>query len=959
MEFLPDQQQSHVLEHDRGPRLVTGGPGTGKTAVLRERFARLIEAGADPERVVLVTRSRRDRAEARAELMGRLRASLPSLQVVTVHGLAYQVVSRRQPELGYERVPQVLSADEQFDKVQGLLRGEDRSDWPAYGAMLGLRGFADEVRQFLLRAQEGLLAPAEVEARAEAAGLSGWRELAGFYDRYLHILDDEGAVDFAGLLVQAAAAAGQGTAPFDHILVDDYHEATFALERLLSELAATTLVVAGDPSEHVFGFQGTSDAPIRRFLHVHPGGGQTELAVDHRSAGRMLDAWSAEHTSEEHAAAARELRRIHVEEGVPWGDLALVVRRQGGRLGGLLRAVDDAGVPRSAPEAGISLLAEPATAPLILAFRWVAAEKPEERDILVESILTSELGRLSPAAARGLVRAAAVAGQPPAAALDHADGLDDASKANLAELRAALDAAGQFASRSVLDTFRTLWTSLPFARSLVAEESNGSRGRTLDAVLALSDAVTAAADRPDRSVASFLEDLGGEGPGLTAPAAAGRPDAVSVLTAHGTVGQEFDTVVVVGAVEGGFPSLARPEPMFDLGVLERPISQSERNRLRLEDERRLFRTVVGRARRRVLFLSSESPGGEAKLAARSRFVEELQIPWTSAPAGPFDDAITSTEAAATWRRSLADPSRPAPDRLAALDGLLALEEDPGRWWFQREWTDTGKPLHEHIRVSYSKLDKLENCELQFVLAEELGLESRAGYHAWVGSLVHRIIEQCELGEIERSLEALLDVVQQRWEPKQFPSLAVSERFRRLVNDLVMPGWFKDYGESPALGRELHFEFDFDGATVSGYIDRVSSVQGGGTQITDYKTGKSRNAGKAEENLQLGIYYLAVHHAEELAPYRPVKGVELAFLRERDRDGLIARAYKGFTSKDEADYREGMSERLSERIGEIGELLEGETYRPSPAANCRFCEFKPLCPLWPEGAEALPLAEATT
>ena len=58
---------------------------------------------------------------------------------------------------------------------------------------------------------------------------------------------------------------------------------------------------------------------------------------------------------------------------------------------------------------------------------------------------------------------------------------------------------------------------------------------------------------------------------------------------------------VVGAVEGNFPSLSRPEPMFDLSVLDGTVSQSRRNRLRLDDERRLFRVVTGRARRRVVF----------------------------------------------------------------------------------------------------------------------------------------------------------------------------------------------------------------------------------------------------------------------------------------------------------------------------------------------------------------------
>jgi superfamily I DNA/RNA helicase len=48
-----------------------------------------------------------------------------------------------------------------------------------------------------------------------------------------------------------------------------------------------------------------------------------------------------------------------------------------------------------------------------------------------------------------------------------------------------------------------------------------------------------------------------------------------VLTAHGAAGLEFDTVIVAGRGRGNFPSLGRPEPMFDLGALERTPSRSE------------------------------------------------------------------------------------------------------------------------------------------------------------------------------------------------------------------------------------------------------------------------------------------------------------------------------------------------------------------------------------------------
>src|SRR5438552_11807145 len=116
--FSPDPSQTQVLDHPGGTLLVTGPAGTGKTAVLRERFARLIEGGADPERVALVVGSSWARDRARSWLLQRLTASLPDLRVLTVHGLAFHAVSKRHEALGYDKPPEVLSAADQFAKVQ-------------------------------------------------------------------------------------------------------------------------------------------------------------------------------------------------------------------------------------------------------------------------------------------------------------------------------------------------------------------------------------------------------------------------------------------------------------------------------------------------------------------------------------------------------------------------------------------------------------------------------------------------------------------------------------------------------------------------------------------------------------------------------------------------------------------------------------------------------------------------
>ncbi|MET0799563.1 MAG: ATP-dependent DNA helicase [Actinomycetota bacterium] len=951
----PDERQSLVLEHASGTLLVTGAAGTGKSSVLRERFARLVEDGADPDRVALVVGSSSAREAARVSLLQRLPASLPGLHVVTMHGLANRILKQRADAAGEGESPQLLSATDHFAKVQELLAAQDPSDWPDYGPLLGMRGFVDEVRQFLSRALEALLTPEQIAEAAERRGLSGWRELAGFLGEYQEVLDALNVADFATLLQRAAGEAPQGEPVFDHVLVDDYQDTTVAAEAILHGLRAPDLVVAANPGAHVFSFQGTSRIPLERFTDVFTGAEHLELTTSHRAREPVtIEAWAAPHTSEEHASIARELRRLHVEHGLAWNDMAVVVRRQGAHLGGLLRALDDARIPRAMPERGLSLTAEPATRPYVLALRWLVAGEPE-REELIEQLLVSDVVGLSPAAARGLLRSSRTTTGSIANALDVTDGLTPAEAEAVVVARDTLARAALFAGMSVQDAFRRLWEELPCSRRLVDRAGESAeRRRELDTVVTFANVVAETDEASaDAGVRAFLEslDAGVHGPGYSAWERA-RDDAVKVLTAHGTAGLEFDTVILTGVTEGNFPSLSRPEPMFDLGVLDRPVTNAERNRERLEDERRLFDMVIARASSRVVLTCADGRRGADERSTRSRFVDPSV--WTAAPSGPFDDPVSTREGTATWRSQLADIARPAWQRVAALDGLVALGAEPRRWWFQRDWTDTGRPLHETIRVSYSRLSNLENCELMHVLGDELGLGRPGGYHAWVGKTVHTILEQVEKGEIPKDPRAMVEVLEARWRPQEFPSVAVSKSFYALAHDHMLRNWFVNYAERPAAGIERFFEFEFEGATVIGYIDRIGPAVQDGYVITDFKTGKSDSAGPPRDSLQLGIYYLAVQESPDLVEFQPVRTVELAFLRGNWKSPDIDYRKWMVTERDEEAYQAEMRERLADLIVRKRELNERETVRPNPYANCRFCDFKTLCPLYPEGQSIFPL-----
>src|SRR5918992_3076751 len=92
--LAPGPGQTEVLDLDRGALLVEGPPGSGKTTLLRERFARLVEKGANPERILLLALHRRAALEGRDRLVHRLGRCLGDVPVQTARGPGFRRLRR-------------------------------------------------------------------------------------------------------------------------------------------------------------------------------------------------------------------------------------------------------------------------------------------------------------------------------------------------------------------------------------------------------------------------------------------------------------------------------------------------------------------------------------------------------------------------------------------------------------------------------------------------------------------------------------------------------------------------------------------------------------------------------------------------------------------------------------------------------------------------------------------------
>jgi superfamily I DNA/RNA helicase/RecB family exonuclease len=469
-----DDAQQRVVNHAAGPLLVLAGPGTGKTTAIVEAVVhRISDRGIDPARVLVLTFSRKAAEELRERITLRLGRTTRQPLALTFHSYAYALVRREFAGDGDEP-PTLLSGPEQLLEVRRLLRGEAEDggmNWPErLRPALGTRGFAAELRDFLLRAAERGLDGRGLARLGRQRRRDDWVAAGAFLERYAGRFDlaPVPAYDYAeivriaaGLLGRAATRSRERQA-YDAVLVDEYQDTDPAQENLLHALAGDgrELIVVGDPDQSIYGFRGADTRAVSRFaerfrapdgspaqviaLRTCRRSGEFLLAASRRVAARLPAAQADQNpgTEREHraliplpgaepgsariivaATAAQEasmiadvLRRAHLMDGLSWSSMAVLVRSATRQVPVLHRALAAAGVPVAIVGDELPLAAEPGTRPLLTLLDCALRPGALDEQAAAE-LLTGPLGGTDALGLRRLRRAlravAQAAGEPP------------------------------------------------------------------------------------------------------------------------------------------------------------------------------------------------------------------------------------------------------------------------------------------------------------------------------------------------------------------------------------------------------------------------------------------------------------------------------------------------------------------------------------------------------------------
>ncbi len=332
-----NDEQRRAVDHTGSPLLIVAGAGTGKTKTLAARVCRIIDDGTDPERVLLLTFTRR----AAAEMLARVAAvstdrAASRVWGGTFHSTANRVLRTFGRRVGLSPGFTVLDHSDATD-LMGIVRTEE--------------GFGERARRFprketvagiysrLVSSQAKLDAVLETDYPWCADHRDELRTIFTAYTtrKRLHqVLDyDDLLLFWRGLTTGPAGDTVR--ALFDHILIDEYQDTNPIQADIVKGMCGpdTEVCAVGDDAQAIYGFRAATVANMWRFADDFPGATRITLEQNYRSTMPILavanavlgqsDAHFAKELWSARAHGPAPTLRTHHDEGAQSASVATAV----------------------------------------------------------------------------------------------------------------------------------------------------------------------------------------------------------------------------------------------------------------------------------------------------------------------------------------------------------------------------------------------------------------------------------------------------------------------------------------------------------------------------------------------------------------------------------------------------------------------------------------------------------
>ncbi len=1008
--FLDDVTSAY--QGTTSPLVILGAPGTGKTSLLIEAALSRINAGQNPNSILLITFDRERASQLRDAIALQTTATMFEPLARTFHSLAFSILKKKKSLQDLD--PILLSGPEQEKFIRDLLENDTQIQWPdELKAALTTRGFVRELRDLMLRANERGLSFQELADLGKERGEKFWPAASHFWERYTKasIMRELGAGDSKERLdpteiVTVASQRlqnnpellGELRAQFTTLMVDEFQESDPAQRKLLKLIAGSDLLIAGDPNSAVGRFRGADPDGLMAELDSY-NAREIILKTSFRSSpslARLSEDFARKKfsntktidrkpdekreirrdsveihrfrsASEEAAFIAHQFRSAHLRGGIPYSDMAVIVRNHGAITGALRRAFVHLGIPVS--NELTALARNSAIAPFLLLAQVGVGKK---LDLAVcEKLLLSEFGGADSIALRR-IRRALIATRPEGdlrtgselmiSAIDEGEIFIEGAQSFrrvhdlLSKARKAVHRANARAEDllwaiwdNALDyegvKLSTAWREQSLRQSVRASVAD----RNLDAMMALFDSAARYSERfPHSTPAAFIEEIAtAEIAGDVITAKGARSGYIEILTVHATKGREWEIVAIAGVQEGVWPNLKARSSLLGAERLVEMVRHSDIPSAQLRviavnglqrDEERLFHVAISRAKSTLFItaVSKEDDEPSEFFDFARRAVTGFDEPFTEVPR-----PITPAALVADLRSQLSGES--ATEAASILKRLadegIALAS-PANWvgWIPRS---TDQPIYraeELVPLSPSGLESFEECALKWFLQSNGGTDGDSAAQL-LGSAIHafaaRMVEvpgttEEELAQALRSSWKLID-------PNSgWISASAYERAATILTRFIR---YHSATNRKVLAVEKSFKVEVGRALIRGNIDRIEVEADGSLFIIDFKTGQEVVSPKEiDQNLQLAAYQLGVIKGglAQISSSQITSGAELVYLAKETVK--VSRRTQSVINPDN----------FIDRISAIAQGMGAHSFVATINARCKKCPVRTSCPLQSDG-----------
>ena len=994
-----DPIQQAAVAHRGTPLILTGATGTGKTTVLIEAALSRIAAGQSPDSILLLTYGRERASEIRDAIVTRSQQTAFEPLARTFHSLAYSILKMRTGDAYREIV--LLSGAEQETYISDLLQGDiadGYKEWhqdlrrteQSLGEPLETQGFIRELRDLIMRANERGITPDDLALRGKQLGEKYWPGAADFWKRYLGSMvlqeisagDAKVRIDPSEIINTAInylrsnpELLAELRKRFATIIVDEFQESDPAQRTLLSLLAGSDLVIVADSASAVGRFRGADPEGVAAVIdsYISQGATKIELATNYRGApvAQMARLHSE---SEEAQYIAYLFKRAHLMQGIPYSQMAVILRSHGQTASAIRRAFAQVGIPMAGDVEALANNA--AIAPFLLLARVATGAQPLNLDT-AEKLLTSEFGGATSVSLRR-TRAALLAARDEAsdkrsgtqliidAILTGDIAIEDSSE--LLRIHNLLASAKKSIAKKSATIHDLLWAIWSHATTSDNEKLSdawraaalrgGSRGasadRDLDAMIQLFDSAARHIERfPGSKPDSFLTEIAKETIVTDLITARGvRPDVVEILTVHSAKGRQWQYVAVAGVQEGTWPNLKQRSSLLGAErLVERVRHGDDLAQVALdmiaasslaEDEARLFHVATTRARESLLVTAitaeDQAPSifFEDFASARGAADFEVEVP----------RPLTASALVATLRREVnLTGNLEAASLLKSLSTHGIHLADPSEWLGTAPIT-TDSPVIDAgdlVPVSPSGAENFTECGLKWFLEKSGGTDGDSTAQL-LGSVIHEFarLKVEEPGITDEQLQSkLIDAWPLIDDSQGWISQAALARAKKMLDRFAIfhNKSLADNNRTVAA-VEKSFEIIVGRALIRGNVDRIEVDSEGKHFIIDFKTGKKEITGEdAKTNLQLACYQLGVvlDGFEEKLKSTAVSGAQLVYLASKN---------KSYSTREQDPL--GDVAATTAILEEIAVGMGGATFTARKNDMCKQCKVKPSCPLYLEG-----------